>query len=66
MFRPELPPNAGTYDCDGPPDTLVDLALGRDADNCSPGWLAARTVDILDACYRSARSGAVAQVPHRD
>jgi predicted dehydrogenase len=62
--RPELPTNAGAYDCDGPPDTLVDLALGREVANCSPGWLAARTVDILDACYRSARSGAMARIHH--
>jgi predicted dehydrogenase len=65
-IRPDLPPNAGAYNCDGPPDTLVNLALGRAADNCSPGWLAARTVDILDACYRSARSGAVAPIPHHE
>ena len=64
--RPDLATNGGAYDCDGPPDTLIDLALGRDADNCSPAWLAARTVDILDACYRSARSGAVAPIPQRE
>ncbi len=64
--RPYLATNAGAYDCDGPPDTLIDLALGRDADNCSPAWLAARTVDILDACYNSARSGAVASIPYRE
>jgi predicted dehydrogenase len=64
--RPELPADAGAYDCDGPPNTLVDLALGRDVDNCSPAWLGARTVDILDACYRSANSGAVATIELRD
>jgi hypothetical protein len=63
--RPDLAPDAGAYDCDGPPDTLIDLALGRDAENCSPAWLGARTVDILDACYRSAASGAVAKIPDR-
>lgn len=56
-YRPALEPEAGRYDCDGPPNTLVDLALGKDVDNCSPGELGARTVEILDACYRSARSG---------
>jgi predicted dehydrogenase len=56
-FRPPLEPDAGLYDCDGPPNTLIDLALGRDAEICSPGELGARTVEILDACYRSASSG---------
>lgn len=47
----------GTYGTAGPPDALIDLALGRDVENCSPGELGARTVEILDAAYRSAASG---------
>ena len=39
---PALEPNALLYDCDGPPNTLVDLALGRDVVNYSPGELGAR------------------------
>lgn len=54
---PALGPDAGAYDCAGPVDALVDLALGRPAVNRSPGELGARTVEILDAAYRSARSG---------
>jgi predicted dehydrogenase len=53
---PELPKDALLYDCDGPPNTLVDLALGKDVENCSPGELGARTVEIVDAAYRSAAS----------
>ena len=60
--RPELEENAGLYDCDGPPDALVDLALGRPVENCSPGELGARTVEILDAAYRSAASGHIEPV----
>lgn len=56
-IRPELGPDAGLYNCDGPPNALIDLALGLPVENCSPGWLGARTVDVLDACYRSARQG---------
>jgi predicted dehydrogenase len=56
-YRPALAPDAGAYACDGPPDTLIDLALGRDVPNHSPAELAARTVEVLDAAYRSARSG---------
>jgi predicted dehydrogenase len=63
LWRPDvdvsLPvePEDGRYDCVGPIDTLVDLAMGRDVPNCSPGELGARTVEILDAVYRSAASG---------
>ena len=49
-------PGDGIYDCDGPPNTLVDLALGKDVRNWAPGELGARTVEILDAAYRSAHS----------
>jgi predicted dehydrogenase len=55
--RLELGHDAGLYDCDGPPNALVDLALGRPVENCSPGELGARTVEILDALYRSVASG---------
>ncbi len=54
---PRTEPDALLYNCDGPPNTLVDLALGKDVRNCSPGELGARAVEILDAAYRSARSG---------
>jgi predicted dehydrogenase len=57
-----LEPDAGVYNCKGPPNTLVDLALGRDVDNCSPGELGARTVELLDAAYRSASSGGLERV----
>jgi predicted dehydrogenase len=60
--RLDLAPGDGAYDCVGPPDTLVDLALGRDVVNHSPGELAARTVELLDAAYRSARSGRLESV----
>ena len=53
---------AGAYDCVGPVDTIVDLALGRAAENCSPIELGARPVEILDAVYRSARSGLVERI----
>jgi len=58
----DLEPDAGAYDCDGPPNMLVDLALGRDVANQSPGELGARTTELLDAAYRSARSGALEPV----
>ena len=60
--RPELAADAGVYDCAGPVGALVDLALGRDVANSSPGELGARTVELLHAAYRSAETGTVAQV----
>lgn len=47
----------GRYDCYDPIDTLVELAAGGDVENCSPGELGARTVEILAAAYESARTG---------
>lgn len=63
--RLDIPPDDGRYDCVGPINTLVDLALGRDIENCSPIEVGARTVEILHAAYRSARSGVVEQVQPR-
>ena len=60
--RLDLDDHAGDYDCDGPVQTLVDLALGRDVRNCSPGHVGARAVEVTEAAYRSARSGRVARV----
>jgi predicted dehydrogenase len=52
----------GDYNCDGPPHALVDLVLGKRTDNPSPGELGARTVELLDAAYRSGRSGQLERV----
>jgi predicted dehydrogenase len=54
----DVEPGDALYNCDGPPNALVDLAQGRPVENCSPGELGARTVELLDAIYRSARAGA--------
>ena len=43
-------------------DRIVDLVLGRTADNPSPAELGARVVEILDAMYRSAAEGAVIRI----
>jgi hypothetical protein len=36
---------------------VIDAALGRAPANNSPAELGARTVEVLDAAYRSAASG---------
>ncbi len=43
-------------------DRMVDLALGRTTDNPSSAALGSRVVEILDAMYRSAASGAIEAV----
>jgi predicted dehydrogenase len=55
-------PGEGAYACDGPPNRFVDLILGRSERNDSPGEVAARSVELLDAAYRSAQSHAVERV----
>lgn len=61
-IRVPVEPPGGRYDCEGPPNTLIDLAVGRDVINRSPAELGARTVEILEAAYRSASSGSVATI----
>lgn len=61
-IRLDLEPDAGRYDCDGPPHVLVDLGVGKPAQVRSPGELGARTVEVLDAVYRSAQSGQLEQI----
>lgn len=50
------PPGAWKYSCEGPPNALVDLALGQGR-NESDGALGARTVETLHALVLSARTG---------
>ena len=47
----------GAYQCDGPPHQFIELILGLTKQNSSPGEVAMRSVEILDAAYRSSRSG---------
>jgi len=58
-------PGVGIYDCIGPVASLVELARGVGT-NRSPGELGARTVEILEAAYRSAASGRVEPVATQD
>ena len=58
----EMPPGAGAYACEKPLNTLVDICLGRRVENQSPGVVGMRAVEVLDALYRSARSGRLEDV----
>lgn len=55
----ELATDAGAYSCEGPPHNFIDLVLGQTTENHSPGEAAMRSVELLDAAYRSAASGQV-------
>ena len=61
-IKVDLPPQAGLYGCEDPPDALIDLALGKAVENRSPAHVGARTVEILAAAYESSRTGAVVEV----
>jgi predicted dehydrogenase len=52
----KIPHNAGAYDCDTPPVRFVELIQGRGS-NDSPGEVAARSVELIDAMFRSAAQG---------
>ena len=52
-----IAPGEGAYACEAPLRTLVDLCLGRDVPNPAPGTVGVRAIEVLDAMYRSARSG---------
>jgi predicted dehydrogenase len=60
--RVALEADAGLYDCRGPIDALVAAGAARPFDNNSPAELGARTVEILEAAYRSAKSGSQERV----
>lgn len=51
-----IPPAAGDYDCDVPPHRFIELIQGHGS-NDSPGEVAARSVELIDAMFRSAIAG---------
>jgi predicted dehydrogenase len=53
----EMHPGDGAYACVEPVERFVDLCLGRPVENDAPGEVGLRAVEVLDAAYRSARSG---------
>ena len=56
-YTAPLGPDEGTYSCEGPVHNFVDLVHGRTTTNWAPGEAALRSVELLDAAYRSALSG---------
>jgi predicted dehydrogenase len=58
----EMPAGSGAYTCEKPLNALVDICLGRQVENQSPGTVGMRAVEVLDAVYRSAQSGRLEEV----
>lgn len=57
-----LSDGAGTYECTGPPNALVEVAFGRREANLTPGTLGAEVVEIVSALYESQKMGDWCQV----
>jgi predicted dehydrogenase len=56
--RIDVPAGEGAYSCEVPPARFVELIEGRGR-NDSPGEVAARSVELIDAMHRSAAAGGV-------
>ena len=63
VHRADLPAGAGIYDPAGPIRELIAIAQGRQSGDESPAELGARTVELVEASLRSARSGRPEPVP---
>jgi predicted dehydrogenase len=57
-----MQPGDGEYVCVEPVERFADICLGYEVQNDAPGEVGMRAVEVLDAAYRSARSGRVEEV----
>jgi predicted dehydrogenase len=57
-IRVEVPAGEGAYSCEVPPVRFVEVIQGTGR-NDSPGEVAARSVELIDAMHRSAAAGGV-------
>ena len=61
-IKEDLTSDAGEYYGGGPPENFVDLILGASETNFAPGWAGMRAIELIDAAYRSAKSGQIESV----
>jgi predicted dehydrogenase len=52
----DVVPGEGDYDCVGPPHRFIDLIRGLAVNNDSPGDVAARTAEIIEAVLQAAET----------
>lgn len=56
-FALDVRPGDGDYACDGPVNLFIELIQGKTTENLSPGDVAAKTIELIEAAYRSFASG---------
>jgi predicted dehydrogenase len=54
-----VPAGEGDYSCETPPARFIDLITGASTVNNSPLWVAAHSVELIEAMHRSAAQGGV-------
>ena len=54
-----IAPGEGAYACVEPVNRFVDLCLGKSVENCADASVGLRSVEVVDAMLRSAKSGRV-------
>ncbi len=56
-FKMDMDADAGEYYGGGPPDNFADILTGKTSNNWAPGWAGMRSIELIDAAYRSVKSG---------
>jgi predicted dehydrogenase len=53
----EIKPGDGDYHCEEPVHRFIDICRGKDVINEAPGIVGKRSIEVIDAMYRSIKSG---------
>lgn len=54
--------NPGFYECSQPLNVFVELLQGKATENCSPASVGRKAIEVLDAAFRSTKSGSAEHV----
>lgn len=65
-FVLDVKPSDGDYACDGPVNRFIELIRRDRVENPSPGEVGARTIQLIEAAYRSSVSGKPEPVQGRE
>jgi predicted dehydrogenase len=61
-FELPMAPGDGDYPATAPFPTFISICRGAPAENLAPGEVGLRTVEVLEAAYRSAAAGTVEEI----
>ncbi len=61
-FELAMAPGDGDYPATAPFPTFISICRGEPVENMAPGEVGLRTVELLEAAYRSAATGAVEEI----